>query len=132
MEKQEQAERVQLGAYVRSRRSAAGLGVRALARAADVNPTWVSRLEHGEYDRPDPRLLARLADVLGLDLADLYLGAGYRSGEGLPGFTPYLRAKYDLPPEAVDQLAAHFELINERYAREQEGDHHGQDHHNAA
>lgn len=129
---QDEKDRAQLGEYVRSRRTAAGLGVRALARAAGVNPTWVSRLEHGEYDKPDPRLLARLADVLELDLADLYLGAGYRSGEGLPGFTPYLRAKYDLPSEAVDQLTAHFELINERFIREQEGGRHDHDHQSAA
>lgn len=132
MVNKDERNRAHLGKYVRSRRTATGLGVRALARAAGVDPTWVSRLEHGEYDRPDPRLLARLADSLQLDLADLYLGAGYRSGAGLPGFTPYLRAKYDLPPEAIDQLAAHFELINERHAREQEGGRHDENHRDTA
>ena len=73
------------------------------------------------YESPDPRYLYRLARALDTEVADLYLAVGYRDGSGLPGFEPYLRAKYDLPDEAVRQLEAHFELINERYQR-QKGD----------
>jgi len=35
---------------------------------------------------------------------------------------PYLRAKYHLPSEAVAQLEAHFELINEKYRVNQPAD----------
>jgi hypothetical protein len=57
---------------------------------------------------------------LELEAADLYLAAGYASGEGLPGLAPYLRAKYDLPEEAVAQLEAHFELLHDKYGREEQ------------
>lgn len=116
-----------LGEYVRARRVAAGLGVRALARAAGVDPTWISRLEHGEYVKPDPRSLARVAGTLEVEVSDLYVAAGYQPGTQLPGFTPYLRAKYGLPDEAVAQLAAHFELLAEKYRREARGGGHGRD-----
>jgi hypothetical protein len=65
--------------------------------------------------------LWRLAQALGIDVEDLYLDAGYSDGRGLPGFAPYLRAKYDLPDDAVAQLEAHFRLINEKY-HEDKGD----------
>ncbi|MDQ1741427.1 MAG: hypothetical protein QOE53_3079, partial [Pseudonocardiales bacterium] len=40
--------------------------------------------------------------------------AGLSDGQGLPGFAPYLRAKYDLPDDAVKQLEAHFQLLNDK------------------
>jgi hypothetical protein len=60
-------------------------------------------------------MLWRVARVLDIETADLFLEAGYGDAHGLPGFVPYLRAKYDLPTQAVEQLEAHFELINEKY-----------------
>lgn|SRR5262249_8854617 len=110
----------QLGDHVRSLREAKGLSIRGLAATAGVDFSWLSRLERGLIASPDPRSLYRLARVLDIEVADLYQAAGY--GEGLPGFGPYLRAKYDLPDDAVKQLEAHFELINERYQHEKGGD----------
>jgi hypothetical protein len=43
---------------------------------------------------------------------------GYADGRGLPGFAPYLRAKYDLPEEAIRPLEAHFQLLNDKYRAE--------------
>jgi transcriptional regulator with XRE-family HTH domain len=110
-------------------RQGAGLGVRRLAAKANVDATWLSRLERGDYGSPDARSLWRLARALDIEVAALYSVAGY--GDGLPSFAPYLRAKYDLPEEAITQLEAHFELINERYAAEK-GDRHGSRHHDSA
>jgi transcriptional regulator with XRE-family HTH domain len=111
----------QLGQHVRHLRETSGLSVRGLAAKAKVDATWLSRLEHGVYASPDPRYLWRLAQALGIDVEDLYLDAGYADGRGLPGFAPYLRAKYDLPDDAISQLEAHFQLINEKY-HEDKGD----------
>ncbi|MFL6139621.1 MAG: helix-turn-helix domain-containing protein [Frankiaceae bacterium] len=109
-----------LATRIRQLRTAAGLSVRALAVAAGVDFSWIARLERGEYRSPDPRCLARLARALGVEPAELYSTAGY--DDGLPGFAPYLRAKYELPDEAVRQLEGFFELINERYQRQEGGD----------
>jgi transcriptional regulator with XRE-family HTH domain len=112
----------QLGEHVRSLRQARGLSVRGLASRAKVDATWVSRLENGVYTSPDPRYLSRLAQALGIDVEDLYLDAGYNLTRGLPGFKVYFRSKYRyLPPEAIAQLQAHFDLINEKY-QDKKGD----------
>jgi transcriptional regulator with XRE-family HTH domain len=89
------------------------MSVRGLAAAAKVDSTWLSRVEHGIYVNPDPKSLHRLAQVLDVETMELFEAADY--SEGLPGFAPYLRSKFDLPAEAIDQLSAHFELLAEKY-----------------
>jgi len=107
----------ELGDVVRRHRTQRNLPLRALAATAGVDPTWIMRLERGDYSSPDPRSLAAVARALEIDVADLYLAAGYDSGRELPGFEPYLRSKYDLPPDAVAELRTHFDAINEAYRR---------------
>lgn len=118
-----------LGSRIRRLRAATGLSLRALAARAEVDFSWLAKVERGEYQSPDPRCLFRLAEALDVEPANLYASAGY--GEGLPTFARYLRAKYDLPDDAVAQLEAHFELVNERYQR-QEGGRHDRHHDDAA
>lgn len=111
----------QVGQMIRELREEKGMSVRGLAAAAQVDSTWLSRVEHGIYVNPDPRYLHRLAKVLGIETMDLFQAANY--SDGLPGFAPFLRSKYDLPPEAIDQLNAHFELLADKYDARKEDDH---------
>lgn len=111
----------ELGHYINKKRLTKGLGLRETARTARVDPTWLMRLEQGHYTSPDPRNLMKVARALEIDVEDLYAIAGLTSGTGLPGLAPYLRAKYDLPDDAVTQLEAHFELLNAKY--QPKGDH---------
>jgi len=61
-----------LGAYIRTARERAGLSQRQLATAAGFHHSRLARLESGEVsDRPKAEHLQRLADVLGLDSAEL-------------------------------------------------------------
>lgn len=121
----------QLGGHVTYLRKARDYSVRGLAEDAKVNATWLSRVERGLYKSPDARALLRLARALDIDVEELYVEAGYGDGRGLPSFAPYLRAKYDLPPEAIAQLEAHFQLINDHY-HEMKGDADDLDHHHPA
>lgn len=104
-----------LGEHIHQLRLDRGLKLRETARKAGVDPTWLSRLEQGVYVSPDPHQLVKVAQGLEVDVEELYVVAGLSTGHGLPGFAPYLRAKYDLPDEAVAQLEAHFELLNTKY-----------------
>jgi transcriptional regulator with XRE-family HTH domain len=110
-----------LGEHIKDARIERGLSLRQLASEAEVDYSWLSKVERGIYAAPDPRYLDRLAQVLKLETADLFAMAGYGVNRGLPAFAPYLRAKYDLPTEAVDQLAAEFERINQQYQSEKDG-----------
>ena len=104
-----------LGAYLQQLRLERRLTMRGLAARAKVDFSYVSRLEHGLVGAPTARQRWKIARALDIEVADLYSEAGFVDAYGLPGFGPYLRAKYQLPDDAVAQLQAHFALINEKY-----------------
>lgn len=101
-----------LGSVVRAKRQQRQLTVRGLARAIDVAPSSISRLEDDQF-RPSDDILRRLGRVLKINLDELRALA---PGE-LPRFAPYLRAKYDLDDEAVAELESHFEAVSRRRPR---------------
>jgi transcriptional regulator with XRE-family HTH domain len=107
-----------LGAYLQRLRHERHLTMRSLAARAKVDFSYVSRLEHGRVEAPAARSLWKIARALEIEVADLYAVAGFGNAHGLPGFGPYLRAKYQLPDEAIGQLEAHFALINEKYRKQ--------------
>jgi transcriptional regulator with XRE-family HTH domain len=56
------------GIAIRALRTAQGLGVRELARLAEVNPSMLSQVERGLKD-PSPRWQKAVTDALGKNLA---------------------------------------------------------------
>lgn len=69
--------------------------LRHLAREADVAPTSVSRLVHGDGESADATIHA-IAEVLGVDLPTMYRLAG----QGAPEAAPYV------PPAEANRLTA--------------------------
>jgi transcriptional regulator with XRE-family HTH domain len=106
-----------LGEALKRLRSQRGLSLRGLAKKAGVDPTWLLRVERGDYEAPDARLLRDVASALGIETSELFLVAGYEEHASLPQFAPYLRSKYALPEDAIRQLEDHFHLVNEKYRR---------------
>ena len=102
-----------LGDYIKSRRLSVGLSLSEAGEASGLDPSYWNKLENGHYQKPAPQHLQTIADVLGEEFEDLYEEAGYAAPKRLPSFQPYMRAKYDLPPEAVAQLESYFEYLNQ-------------------
>lgn len=91
-----------LGQHLRARREELGLSTRQLSAQAGVNDVTIVRIERGEFAAPRPDKLSRLADALGLRLADIFAMADYVAPSELPALAPYLQVRYpDLPDEAV-------------------------------
>ena len=63
------------GSQVRARRLRAGYTQRALAPKAEIDFTYLSKVENGEAD-PSADLVRRLADLLGADRDDFLALAG--------------------------------------------------------
>jgi transcriptional regulator with XRE-family HTH domain len=61
---------VALGAAIRRLREKRGLTQEAVAHAAGVHPTWVSRLEGGTLN-PSWGMVSRVADALEVDVSHL-------------------------------------------------------------
>jgi transcriptional regulator with XRE-family HTH domain len=117
-----------LGRRLRDRREELGLSVRDVEKLAGVDNGTIVRIEQGAFAAPRPDKLSRIADVLGLSLADVYALADYAVPSELPSFQPYLRTKYrDLPNEAVEQLERSFTRLAKRHGFDPAGPAQGQD-----
>lgn len=108
-----------IGSSLRQARTRMGLSLRDLEAITHISRPMLHRLERDQIDQPNPRLLHRLAETLELNSDDLFALAGYRPSTQLPTLAPYLRAKYQLPPEAVAEAQVALEGILARYEREQ-------------
>lgn len=109
-----------VGAMVRQARERAGLSLRNLEAITGISRTILNRLELDQLDSPSPHLLQHTAEALELDSDDLFALAGYRPSDKLPSLTPYLRAKYHLPPHALAEASEALQAILERYDRTHE------------
>ena len=124
--KPEQAAR--LGQLIRARREQAGMTIRDLADDADMNFATVSRIEQGKFATPGHDKLARIAQALALNTADVFALADYTVPADLPSFEPYLRSKYqDMPAGAIDELNAAFQRITKKHGYTPEGSPDGED-----
>jgi transcriptional regulator with XRE-family HTH domain len=104
-----------LGEYVRARRLSLGLGYQDVADQSGLHYSYWNKLENGQYEQPAPKYLRIIAATLNAPLEDLLAMAGYDRPERLPAFTPYLRAKFELPPEAIADLERYFDLLRSYY-----------------
>ena len=105
----------EIGDAIRKAREAKGLSQRQLGKLSGVDYSAISRIENGERAAPDATSLMRIARALDVDVENFYALAGYLVPEGLPELAPYLRAKYDLPDEAAEELERYFARLKKRY-----------------
>ena len=89
-----------LGYEIHKVRQLRGLSLNAAARPAGVSPAYLQKLERDEVESPSPHRLHRLADVLGVEYADLFQLAGYP----LPGIEAESDDALASSPPAVSAL----------------------------
>ena len=71
-----------LGRELLSARSAARRSLRNIGTAAEISAAYLQKLERGQVVEPSPRILRRLASVLGIDYQRLMVLAGYEVSPG--------------------------------------------------
>ena len=104
-----------LGEFIKTRRESLNITKADASRKSGLDYSYWVKLETGIYQMPSPKALDLVADVIDCKPADLYALAGYRIEGELPNFAPYLRSKYYLPPEAIDQLESYFNFLRHQY-----------------
>lgn len=106
-----------LGPFIKQIRNEKGLSQEQVARESGLARSYVSRLEYGNYKAPSVMTLNRLAKGLGISNERLFAEAGFPAREGgLPAFDIYCRTKLGLPEEAIEQMQAYLDLIENKYA----------------
>jgi transcriptional regulator with XRE-family HTH domain len=94
-----------LGQHLRQAREKLGISARELARRTELSDSSIVRIEQGAFLEPTPDTLSRIADALGINLADLYVMADYPMPEQLPSLKLYLRTRYGGELSASDVRA---------------------------
>ena len=100
-----QAQLQELGRVIYRERAKAKLTQRELAEKAGVVHGTIWHLECGDFKRPDPEKLQRIAHALNLNVADFFALVGYVPAESLPSFGPYLRIKWAGELSREDRMA---------------------------
>lgn len=98
-----QAQLNKLGRVIARERAKAKLTQRSLAEKAGVTHPTILRMERGEFKRPDPDKLLRIAEALDLNSGDFFALAGYIHADHLPSLVLYLRAKFEGDLSAEDR-----------------------------
>jgi transcriptional regulator with XRE-family HTH domain len=76
----------------------------------------LTHLEAGSNLAPQPSTLKALAEVLQIDLGQLYTELNWLPAQPLPSLAPYMRAKYhDLPESAIAELEAYANRLIQRH-----------------
>jgi transcriptional regulator with XRE-family HTH domain len=104
-----------LGAYLRQQREAAGYSLRQLAQLADVQHTYLFRIENDTYTNPQSEYLQRLADALEIDVAEFLPFLGMQPK--LPEPTIYFRKAYGVSESEADEIVR---MLDERYGKHAE------------
>ena len=102
--------RKSFGALVRQEREAKEIGLREMAKMIGVSPTYLSKIERGEFDPPAEDKVRRIAEIIGRDLDELLAIAGRVASD----LTDIIRQR---PREMADFLRAAKGLTAEDMAR---------------
>jgi transcriptional regulator with XRE-family HTH domain len=124
----EEKNRIRLGRLLRDRREALTLSTRKLEELSGVTGATIVRIEQGEFAAPAPDKLARIANVLGVPLEDVYAIAEYAAPRQLPNLSPYLRTKYrDLPDSVAKKIEAYAQDLATKHGVDLRGPAPGED-----
>ncbi len=110
----------QVGKYVYYQRSKRGFSLQHLANLTSLTPSFLLRLEQGEYQTIKLDAVEKLAAGFHMSVVEFLqkclLGKEY--SKEMPSCEHYFKEKYSLPPEAVDELVQYLEFIEKKYQKE--------------
>jgi transcriptional regulator with XRE-family HTH domain len=93
------------GAHLRKLRVQQGVGLRKLAMAIGISPTYLSKVERAEMPPPAERQVVALAEALGQD-SDVLLGMAGRVASDLPAIIKKHPRKYAALLRALRNMRA--------------------------
>lgn len=95
----------EIGARIRSLRHDKGLSLSELASTASVSKSYLSTVEKGSGSRPGAAFLHKIAQALGVTLADLVGRELVTDSPNIPAALQELAAERNLPARDVEMLA---------------------------
>ena len=122
------------GRYLKETREALGLTLRKVEQLSQgkVQNAYLSQIENGRVATPNTDLLARLAEIYGLDFWNLMYQAGYHIPKEPPplegpireptGWDLVPRSAFDrLTPDEIDEVLDYIKFIKRRRTKKTKG-----------
>jgi len=116
-----EAEAQQLGRIIADARYQQELSYGELAALSNTDKGWLHRLENGQRADPDPVLLARVAEALGIDPARIDRASSDHLAASMPGVRTYFRSKGKLSLAAVKEVEAAVAEITAKHGADEDG-----------
>lgn len=118
------------GAYLRNKRTQAGLSVPELARRSGVSAAYISRVEQGWRGTPSARVLQRLALAMQIPVEEILQAAnilpvGSRLTKTSVAAGILFRSAEGLTDMQIQDIVEYIELRKRQWAREQKADEEG-------
>jgi transcriptional regulator with XRE-family HTH domain len=107
-----------LGRLIRAAREGRGLSLRGLEAETGLPLSWLVYLEAGRSLEPLPDRVARLAERLEIDPAEIDDVSGNYLAQSLPTVRTYFRSKGKATEAELDELERIIEQVQTKYRRQ--------------
>jgi len=110
-----------LGKYLKQLREEQELSIRNVARQSKMSPSHLAKIEAGDtFKTVSVEVLIKLSKFYGIPVCAILKEAGFIEDavDELPEFAQYLRAKYQLPPQAIRDMEMAKEIVEKKYNKD--------------
>jgi transcriptional regulator with XRE-family HTH domain len=105
--------------YIKYQRKKRKLSITQLAKRAEVSPSYISKLEQGQYQSTTFDVLQNLAHALEMKTADFLRKCGLISEEkSLPSLEYFLKEEYQFSPKAIVEIVNFINFAEYKYKKE--------------
>lgn len=109
-----------LGKYLKELRKEQGLSIRSVAKSCSVAPSYLANIEAGDiYKTIGVETMVKLSKFYGIPASAMLNEAGFINShdDSLPELAQYLRAKYQLSPQAIRDMTMAKEIVDKKYPK---------------
>ena len=107
-----------LGKYLRELRQEQELSIRSVAKSCSIAPSHLAKIEAGDtFKTIGIETLVKLSKFYGIPVSSTLKEAGFIDSyeNDLPELPQYLRAKYQLSPQAIRDMEMAKEIVDRKY-----------------
>jgi len=111
-------EMMNLGKYLKNMRTDLALSMHEVARRTTLTPSYISKIENGvTFQTISTHGLVEFSKVYNIPPHIILERSGFvsESEDELPGLASYLRLKYKIPHNAVQEMEIVWEIIKKKY-----------------
>ena len=108
-----------LGKYLKQLRQEQELSIRSVAKSCSIAPSHLAKIEAGDtFKTIGIATLVKFSKFYGIPVSSMLKEAGFiESHESdLPELAQYLRAKYQLSPQAIRDMEMAKEIVDKKYS----------------